>query len=41
VEVGIDRPIPSWGEGLFADSSPVVGTNDCCVGLVKCVVGRG
>jgi hypothetical protein len=27
--------------GLFASSSPVVDTNDRCVGLVKCAVGMG
>jgi hypothetical protein len=34
VEAGTDRPSPSWEEGLFAGSSPVVDTDDRCVGLV-------
>jgi hypothetical protein len=38
VEAGTYRPSSSWGEGLFAGSSPVVDTNDRCVGMVKCAV---
>jgi hypothetical protein len=41
VEAGTGRPSPSWAEGMFAGSSPVVDTNDRCVGLVKCAVRRG
>jgi hypothetical protein len=40
VEGGTDSPSPSWGEGLFAGSSPVVDANDRCVGQVRCAVGR-
>jgi hypothetical protein len=39
-EAGTDRPGPSWMEGLFSCSSPVVNTNDWCVGLVRCAVGN-
>jgi hypothetical protein len=41
VEAGTDRPSPSWEEGLFAGSSPVVDINNRCVGQVKCAVGSG
>jgi hypothetical protein len=37
VEGGTDRPSPSWGEGLFAGSSPVVDTNDRCSDQGKCL----